>query len=710
MAIQNNATGVREVLFPISSGNYLVIQALLDDIPNAEILEPFIFRYYNKTQSRWLNLTMDLTPVGNDNYMVCRVLKTAWSDRDANDAIITGVWGAGQVLQVTNNIANTTETHSLTDNSANITITGSLTNYRFFGDVVANYTDVNGINKNINLTVSVNEGISTANIILSDIDVNFVVTITGIYQQFADITNNVTGTELTYRAISHDLRVTLIGNNVLYRFTEIPVITYTDTAGETKTQRFTVSVVDGISTAEVYLTDAQTPQTAYVNGKYEQFINLKNNIANTHETATAQGYILNISVVGSLPNYMFIDNPVLSYTDETGNIKTAVFSVSVVDGVSTANISVSDCDTTQEININGTYDKFVNVSKIAVNCEVLDVPQFVNRNSVLTLTAQALNYFTFETAPKIKFQYVGRDTEVNFDVSQDKSAANISVSVSDYDFDNLTEIIINADATINTEYVNRYGTINLYRVTEQNLKDFSKLRFVTTQHGDNVQYLDYGDYIVSIKRIYANCGVMLPNVLKVGNYDTGIQAETPLTDIITLNCGSVAIPVFSNDNLDYNSEINIYLPFIGFRPLKSDYINKNISVDYKVNLISCDAVCNLSCEGIIFDSINCNISSEIYFKLSSKGILTGDTKNFGKADFNVGMLQDLTPYIVVKYFTNENSKIYNSECMRTELKNITGYAEVTEITNFISDTITDTEKDMLLSLLKNGVTFAPSTL
>ena len=705
-SVTNNATGVTKIQVNEATSFFSVI-VTLDDVEGGEILEPFVITYENAYGTKYTK-NFPSTPSASRTLQVNISPKNNWYTY--KPAVLTGVWAVGEDLQVTNNVANTTETHILTDNVATVTITGSLTNYRFIGDVVANYTDVNGVNKNVNLTVSVTDGISTANIILSDIDVNFAVTITGTYQQFADITNNVTGTELTYRAYANDLRVTLTGNNVLYRFTETPVITYTDTTGETKTQRLAVSVVDGVSTAQVYLTDAQTPQTAFVNGKYEQFVNLKNNIANTQETATAQGYILNISVVGSLTNYRFINNPVLSYTDETGKVKTAVFSVSVSDGVSTANVSVSDCDTTQEININGTYDKFVNVHKIEVNCEVSDVPQFVNRNSVLTVIAQAQNYFAFETAPKIKFQYIGRYTEIDFDVSQDKSTANISVSVSDYDFDNLTEIIINADATINTEYVNRYGTINLYKVTEQNLKDFSKLRFVTTQHGDNVSYLDYGDYIISIKRIYANCGVMLPNVLKVGNYDTEIQAETPLTDIINLSCGSVTIPVFSGDNLDYNSEINIYLPFIGFRPLKSDYVNKTVSVDYKVNLISCDAVCNLSCEGIIFDSVNCNISSEIYFKLSNKGILTGDTKSFGKADFNVGMLQDLTPYIIVKYFTNENSKIYNSECLRTELNNVTGYAEVTELTNFVSDTITDTEKDMLLTLLSNGVTFAPSAL
>ena len=703
MAIVNNASGVQEVLFPVSSGNNYVIQALLDNIPNAEILEPFIFRYYNKNMSRWVNLTMDLTPVGNDNYVVCSVLKTAWSERDANDATITGVWGVGEVLHVINNIANTTETHELNNGVANITIVGSLINYRFFGDVVANYKDTSGNEKTANFSVSVSsEGVSTANITLSDVDTNFDVHVNGEYKQFADITNNVQGTILSYNAVSHDLRVTLKGDNPLYRFTETPKLTYTDTSNSIKIVNLAVSVSEGVSTATILVTDAQTPQSAEVNGKYELFVNIVNNIIsgvvyNANFDSSTNSLL--ITIEGNDVKKRFVTPPNATFTRLDGATETIDFSVSVSsEGVTTATAILNNCNPALPITLSGNYVDIFPIRIESEFCTISNVPEFVTRETILNATATANNYYTFETTPKIILQYIGNKVEVNFDVDESKINAVANVNFANYDLDNIIEIVINAKAVLNTEYVNRYGTINLYCVTESELKEFSKLRFVTNVVEGKLINVDYGEYVHSIKRVFCDVGIMLPNIIKVGNFNTNIATLTPLNDTIKLNCGFCEIPQFNNNSVDYESEISMFLPFIGFQSLPVDYVGKRIYLQYKVNLITCDAIAEIIYNNVAFAEYKTNIASDIIYKTANnKNVeVLGELKN-------VGNLNNITPYVIVKYF-NASNKLYNNDCVRLQLSEVSGFAKVDEITNLNVNAI-ESEKKELLSVLQSGVIF-----
>lgn len=83
-----------------------------------------------------------------------------------------------------------------------------------------------------------------------------------------------------------------------------------------------------------------------------------------------------------------------------------------------------------------------------------------------------------------------------------------------------------------------------------------------------------------------------------------ISAYAVTKSMIEFDCGSVTVNGFYGNYLDYESEYQIYLPFIGFTPLNAnDIVGGTVSVRYNINLATGKALCYISvenarCEGV----------------------------------------------------------------------------------------------------------------
>ena len=88
---------------------------------------------------------------------------------------------------------------------------------------------------------------------------------------------------------------------------------------------------------------------------------------------------------------------------------------------------------------------------------------------------------------------------------------------------------------------------------------------------------------------------------KIGNtyMEQGGQYMTLLKiqrQYLELYCGTRTIKGFWNGFLDYDSTYTIYLPFIGFRSLKTDdIINSEVTIKYNVDLLTGQAVAEVGC-------------------------------------------------------------------------------------------------------------------
>lgn len=308
--------------------------------------------------------------------------------------------------------------------------------------------------------------------------------------------------------------------------------------------------------------------------------------------------------------------------------------------------------------------------------------------------------YIFEVAPVLQISIAGSGiTELNFTITENGAKAVLNVDFSEYDSILICSIVATANPAVN--YRN-YGSINVYNVDFNILNSFAALRYIQETQTSGI-LKDYADYVISLNRFYFPITNTLPNVIKLANYDTNINANTPLNDIVTLDFGNVTIPQYNADICDYETEIKLLIPFYGFYNISNDYIGKTISLIFDVNIINGKGIAKLICNDIIFDCINIEPCTEVLYKPKIN-------MNINTENLNARNLYGLTPYLYVKYFDSENQNIYNVDNERKTLNEINGFAKVNEIilnqSVFSSSTfITDGEKTELINILQNGVYF-----
>ena len=242
-------------------------------------------------------------------------------------------------------------------------------------------------------------------------------------------------------------------------------------------------------------------------------------------------------------------------------------------------------------------------------------------------------------------------------------------------------------------YSGFYGSINVYELTNDNLKAFAEQRFTKTAE-------DLGKYVTNLFRLFCPVGETIDAVITTGDVNTGIHAKTPKSDIVVLDFGNVTIPFHNNDLTDYNSNIQIFLPFVGFVGIEVSYIGKPVNLTYEVNVITGEAVAKLSTDGIIFSVHDCNVSSALIYKTSDYDIV-GDT------GFSSRFMYGLNPFVKVMWRESMNAYVNNDECVRKVIGSITGFARITEC-EISTAQMTADEKQMIETELKYGIYINPS--
>ena len=254
-------------------------------------------------------------------------------------------------------------------------------------------------------------------------------------------------------------------------------------------------------------------------------------------------------------------------------------------------------------------------------------------------------------------------------------------------------IALRGSVVADVVYSGFYGSINVYELTNDNLKAFAEQRFSKTAE-------DLGKYVTNLFRIFCPVGETIDAVITTGDVNTGIQAKTPKSDIVVLNFGEVTIPFHNNDLTDYNSNIQMFLPFVGFVNIDTNYIGKPINLTYEVNVITGEAVVKLSTDSIIFSVYDCNVSNALIYKTSDYDIV-------GDAGFSSRFMYGLKPFVKVVWRQSMNEYVNNDDCERTVIGAITGFARFTECDEISTSQMTSDEKQMVETQLKYGIYINP---
>lgn len=112
--------------------------------------------------------------------------------------------------------------------------------------------------------------------------------------------------------------------------------------------------------------------------------------------------------------------------------------------------------------------------------------------------------------------------------------------------------------------------------------------------------------------------VDVPNLgereVKFGNVSTGVSMMRAASQYVAVDCGTLNLAEFWGAYLDYDpyTKVDIYLPYIGIRPLSADLVmGKSIHVVYHVDILSGACVAYVSVGGTILYSFIGQCSASI---------------------------------------------------------------------------------------------------
>ena len=331
------------------------------------------------------------------------------------------------------------------------------------------------------------------------------------------------------------------------------------------------------------------------------------------------------------------------------------------------------------------------------NCfSVGNLPTSYAQGGQVDITLQANDKTEFKVDPYLSHSTnTGSTFKQKFTVSADKKTATVSYQLpTSYKVIKLT---ITAETNPIQEIGSKFGAINVYIVTLNNLEEFSKKRFVKTTDATTYDFIDIGKYVNRIKRIYTPITNGSPDVLRCGNYNTGIQVFQPATDKITLDFGNVVVPAPNGDVTDYESDIKIFIPFKGFVSMPNDYVGEQINLQIDINVLTGDGVARLMHNGVLFQVVEMSPSSDILYRSSTELTVIGSD------EWNENIYYGTEPFIYFKYFTSKNNNGRNNDSKIGYIKSFKGFNIFSDVSPISSTEMTVEEQQTIIRLLESGV-------
>ncbi|UWG69244.1 MAG: hypothetical protein [Bacteriophage sp.] len=451
-------------------------------------------------------------------------------------------------------------------------------------------------------------------------------------------------------------------------------------------------------------TNTKTKITITGNTRSENGLYVTNNVPNTTSKGEKLGNA-SARVTLTADEGFTIRSAKVSFTNGYGY--PAREDMTISEGGKSATWQNDDCEPNKGVTISGETGKFtegVSIESNLSNCHAdPPLPEFLRYGEPLNVTIKANENTAFDTEQSTpSFSYYneeGYPTKQDLTVSGDKKTATGSIVLQNgwYDFS------VNAQAYPVAVVGEQYGAINVYLVTLDELAEFSKKRFFKETGNDPetgapiYENIDLGAYVNKIRRVYTDIGASSTDVIRCGNYNTGVSCHQLAQDKITLDFGTAVVPAHNEDNTDYESEIQIFLPFAGFVNLNNAYAGKTIGLQYVINVVTGNGVALLSCNGVVFQVEKTEPSSEIIHLSPSTQV-----KTVGGDDWNEMLYYGLEPYIYCKWYES-SSNGRNNDRQTGILGDFRGFNVFDDVTPIHTAEMLTEEQEMIYTALSDGV-------
>ena len=254
------------------------------------------------------------------------------------------------------------------------------------------------------------------------------------------------------------------------------------------------------------------------------------------------------------------------------------------------------------------------------------------------------------------------------------------------------EIVGLAKSEITSLY-NDYPLITCYKVNSEIMQAISNIRFQDVSQNK----IDLGSQILSLVRYPVIISTKDNANIKLGYFQTEINASLIENQINEYSLGKVFINGSEQNTSDIDKvTIELLLPLYGFFTIDSKYINTEIEVKYKIDIITNNCVIEIYSNNILIHLID----SEIGYNLPY--ILRETSQNINSYSMlNSNILKQNVPVIYVKQKPKENNTYYTTDIIVNNLADINGFIKCTDYE--INNIPTDIETELIKKYMINGV-------
>jgi hypothetical protein len=535
------------------------------------------------------------------------------------------------------------------------------------------------------------------------------------------VTNNVAHTTYKAEVQGNNTVITLTCDSG-FTFDGVPTVTYgedpEDPFSESTTENMTVSgnvATFTLATASYggFATlDGNTKASEPPTPPTPTDPTVTNNITDATESHTVSAS----SVTVNLHSKKVMLNVSCAYVAKDGSNKNVPVTVKVVindvadtdTATSNASVTLTDADFTHPIVITGETKQAMRIDYNLSGCTPVTKPTYCFVGEALTITLNADSGNIFDDAPKCTitgYNPLTGGRVVQMTISGDKLTATgtITPTVGSMDADDWY-IIVAAVANSRSTPTKKYGFINAYVLNEQNLEDFATARFVpyTGESGstkdDPISY-DLGDYVNRVKRFFFPVEKGSTSKLMCGNFQVNTNVFNLASDTKVISFGSVNIPNVTKSTADYDTELNMFVPFLGLVSLPVDLIGQTVALEMRVNLLGGSGVYVLTCEDRIVWNDEVKPCTDVLFRTQKQ-----EVKVLGGSNFDSTYLMGFTPYIILQKKTITNIGVETASSRLTKVKDVVGFTKLVNVkfedtSNMLMDDVNN-----IINILRNGFT------
>ena len=417
-----------------------------------------------------------------------------------------------------------------------------------------------------------------------------------------------------------------------------------------------------------------------VTPQYDVVYNLTHCTVSPQPDKMTDGTTYNLTVT---PNdgYTIDGTPDIRYSDLDAQIKHGTYSDGVLSITPTdvyGSITVTAKAVESETPTPNEYDVVYNLA----HCTVSPKPDKMADGTTYNLTFSLESGYKYDVGPKAVWQD-------GYAITHEGTLSGNVLTLTPTDV--VGSIKVTATAIKDTP-TTEYGTAKVYRVNDANMDSISEWA------ANQAETFDISKYIYTLRKFFFNVSAETDATIRFGRYDTKVAAKLVENDEFEIDCGTVSIEGVYNNAVDYDSDIEFYLPFVGPISIPANRVmDATVSLVYHVNVFNGDCVASICVNDIEVGRASGNISYEVPYTNSESY-----SKNIGTVQPQY--LANLTPSVTISTPIAETTGVIGQRSIVT-IGSLKGFAKFDNIQSLVIDG-TKGEIDMIKSLLESGVYIA----